>query len=218
MAGAEDEPRAAEGGPARVGAVVLAAGSSSRMGAPKQSLRFRGEALLRRAALAALGAGCRPVVVVTGAHAERSRAELRGLGVLEAVNAGWAAGMSSSIRAGVEALLVADADTAAVVLMLCDQPHVTPEVVAALVEAHRSTRSPVVASAYGGGYGAPALFGRELFAELALLEGGSGAKQVIERHASGARFVPFEGGEVDVDTPDDFARLTAGDDGPAPSP
>ena len=196
---------------AGVGAVVLAAGSSSRMGSPKQTLRFRGESLLRRAALAALGAGCRPVVVVTGAHAELSRRELDGLDVLEVFNPRWETGMASSIRAGIGGLVSADADAAAAVLLLCDQPHVMAEVISRLVAAHRATGSPVVASTYGGSFGVPALFSRTLFAELTRLEGMSGAKKVIKRHASEAHFLPFRGGEVDVDTPDDFSRLIAKD-------
>ena len=188
-----------------VGAVVLAAGSSSRMGSPKQTLQFEGESLLRRAALAALGAGCRPVVVVTGAHAELSRRELDGLDVRVVLNKLWETGMASSVRVGVEGLDGAEA----AVLMLCDQPHATADVISRLVEAHRATGSPVVASAYGGGFGVPAVFGRALFAELTRLEGAAGAKQVIKRHAAEAHFVPFPGGEVDVDTPDDFSRLTA---------
>jgi molybdenum cofactor cytidylyltransferase len=178
------------------------------MGSPKQTLSYRGESLLRRAALAALGAGCRPVVVVTGAHAELSRRELDGLDVLEVLNTFWETGMASSVRAGVEGLLGADADADAVVLMLCDQPHVTAEVISGLVAAHRATRSPVVASSYGGSVGVPAIFGRALFAELAGLEGAAGAKQVIKRHASEAHLLPFPNGEVDVDTPDDFSRLS----------
>ena len=195
--------------PAGVGAVVLAAGSSSRMGSPKQTLRYRGESLLRRAALAALGAGCRPVVVVTGAHAGPSRRELEGLDVLEVSNPLWETGMASSVRAGIEGLSGAAPDACAAVLMLCDQPHVNAQIIGGLVAAHRETGSPVVASEYGGGFGVPALFDRTLFAELARLEGAAGAKQVIKRHASEARFLPFPGGEVDVDTPEDFSRLTA---------
>lgn len=177
------------------------------MGRPKQLLRLGGETLLRRAAHAALGAGCAPVVVVTGAHAVETRGELRGLGVLEVENLRWETGMGSSVRAGVEALLETQAGTAAVVLMLCDQPLVNADVIAALVAAHRETGREVVASQYGGSFGVPALFAATLFDELTRLEGHAGAKQVIKRHASRAHFVPFPGGEIDVDTPDDFSRL-----------
>jgi molybdenum cofactor cytidylyltransferase len=196
-----------ESGTAGVGAVVLAAGSSSRMGTPKQLLQFQGQTLLTRAALAALGAGCRPVVVVTGAYAVRAGEELRGLDVLEVVNELWETGMASSVRAGVGAVLEADAEASAVVLTLCDQPHVTSEIIAALINAHRADDCAVVACEYGGAFGVPALFGRSLFPELMQLEGQAGAKQVIKRHAREARFVAFPEGETDVDTPDDFARL-----------
>ena len=188
-----------------VAALILAAGSSSRMGSPKQTLQYRGESLLRRAALAALGAGCRPVMVVTGANAELSRGQLDGLDVREVFNTSWETGMGSSVRVGVEALADTDADAA--VLMLCDQPHVTAEVISGLVAAYRTTLSSVVASTYGGSFGVPALFGRAHFAELARLEGPGGARQVIERHAPEAHFLPFPSGAVDVDTPDDFSRL-----------
>ncbi len=192
-----------------VGAVILAAGSSSRMGTPKQTLQFRGESLLRRAALAALGAGCAPVIVVTGANAGLSRRELKGLDVREVLNTLWETGMASSVRAGVETLVSDYAGVDAAVLLLCDQPHLTSEIIYGLVAAHRANGMPVVASTYGGSFGVPALFSRTLFAELARLEGAGGAKQVIKRHASEAHFLPFPDGDVDVDTPDDFSRLTA---------
>lgn len=194
-----------EGDTVRAGAVILAAGSSSRMGSPKQVLPFRGVSLLRRAALAALDAGCSPVIVVTGAYAELSKRELDGLDVRDVLNTRWETGMASSIRAGVEALAGADVDAA--VFLLCDQPHVTAGEISGLVAAHRATRRPVVASTYGGSFGVPALFSRALFAELAGLEGAAGAKQVVQRYASEAHFLPFPGGEVDVDTPDDLSRL-----------
>jgi molybdenum cofactor cytidylyltransferase len=194
---------------AGVGAVILAAGSSSRMGSPKQTLRFRGESLLRRTARAALGAQCRPIIVVTGANAELSRRELDGLDVREVLNTRWETGMASSVRAGAEGILGVVPDAAAAVFMLCDQPYVTAEVISGLINAHRATGSTIVASTYGGNFGVPALFSRVLFDELARLEGAAGAKQVIKRHVAEAHFLPFPGGEVDVDTPDDFSRLTA---------
>jgi molybdenum cofactor cytidylyltransferase len=192
-----------------VGAVVLAAGSSSRMGSPKQTLQFGGESLLRRAVLAAIGAGCRPVVVVTGAHSELSRREFEGLDVREVLNTDWETGMASSVRAGVKGLVDEDADVSAALLLLCDQPHVTARIISALVEAHRANGKAIVASRYGGSFGVPALFSRTLFAELTRLEGMSGAKEIIKRHAQEAHFLPFREGEVDVDTPDDFSRLIA---------
>lgn len=186
-----------------VGAVVLAAGSSSRMGRPKQTLQFKGESLLRRAVQAAIGGGCDPVIVVTGAHADLSRRELKGLDVREVLNTSWETGMASSVRAGVEG--IADAD--AVVLLLCDQPHVTLEVISDLIAAYRSTGKPIIASTYGETFGVPALFSHKLFPELIQLEGTSGAKEVIKRHREEAHFLPFQDGNVDIDTVDDFSRL-----------
>ena len=183
------------------------------MGRPKQLLRLGGETLLRRAALAALGAGCDPVVVVTGAHAEQTRGELRGLDVLEVENQSWETGMGSSVRVGVEALVEAQAEASAVVLLLCDQPLVNADVISALVAARRATGRAVVASQYGGSFGVPALFDRTLFDELTRLDAHAGAKQIIRRHAPQAHFVPFPGGEFDVDTPEDFSRLLSTHDG-----
>lgn len=191
----------------KIGAVVLAAGSSSRMGAPKQILKFRGQSLLRRAALAALNASCSPVVVVTGAHATASRRELEGLDVIETFNAQWATGMPSSIRSGVECLLDVDGDVSAVILLLCDQPHVTAEVISRLAATHRRTNAPLIASSYGDTFGVPALFSRSLFGELVSIHGAGGAKHVIEKHHAAAQFVAFPGGEVDIDTPSDFTTL-----------
>jgi molybdenum cofactor cytidylyltransferase len=190
-----------------IGAVVLAAGASTRIGIPKQLLQFRGQTFLRRAASVALEAGCRPVVVVTGANAAACRESLRGFDVLEAENQRWESGMSSSVRVGIEALVTANPRIAAIVLMLCDQPFVTRDVIVGLVRAHYETGCSIVASQYGGSYGVPALFGKAHFAELGTLEGAAGAKQVIQKHLEKVHLLPFPEGEIDVDTPDDFARL-----------
>jgi len=196
---------------AGVGAVILAAGASTRMGMPKQLLQFGGQPLLRRAASAALEAGCRPVVVVTGAHAAASRESLRGIDVREAENQQWESGLSSSVRVGIEAVVTANPQTAAIVLMLCDQPFVSREVIAGLVAAHRETGRSIVASRYGGSYGVPALFDKIHFAELTTLEGHAGAKQVIQKHLPKVHLLPFPEGEIDIDTPDDLARLQSTD-------
>ena len=192
-----------------VGAVILAAGSSSRMGTPKQVLQFEGSSLLKRATLAALDAKCRTVVVVTGANAELCRRELDGLDVREAFNPSWETGMASSVRTGIECLINIDADIAGTVILLCDQPHVNSDIISNLVATHHATGKPIIASAYAGSFGVPAFFSRKLFAELTHLEGTSGAKEIIKRHASDAHFLPFPLCETDMDTPHDFACLIA---------
>jgi molybdenum cofactor cytidylyltransferase len=190
-----------------IGAIILAAGASTRMGVPKQLLQFRGETMLRRAARIALEAGCQPVVVVTGADAAAAREAVRGLEVCEVENQQWESGMSSSVRLGVEALVTANPDLAAVVLMVCDQPFVATEIIARLVRAHRKTNCSIVASRYGRSYGVPALFSRVHFPELLKLKGAGGAKKIIQKHLRKVQLLPFPKGKIDIDTRDDLARL-----------
>jgi molybdenum cofactor cytidylyltransferase len=192
---------------ASIGAVILAAGASSRMGTLKQLLEYGGQTLVRRVALAAQDAGCNPVAVVTGAYAEKLEKELHGLNLREVSNPEWESGMGSSIRAGIQAVLRTNDQVTAIVLMLCDQPFVTSDVLTRLITAHRKTGREIVASSYAGTIGVPALFGKAFFTDLVQLESGAGAKQVIQRHLTQVRLLPFARGEIDLDTPADFARL-----------
>lgn len=187
-----------------VAAVVLAAGQSHRMGRPKLLLRWRGTSLVRRAAEAAAGA-CRRVVVVVGPDGDPLRAELAGLPVEVVLNPEPARGIASSLRCA----LAAVGDAPAVLVVLADQPAVDAGHLRRLVELHRNTGAPVVAAAYGDTFGAPAVFARELFAELFALEGDVGAKSVVQRHRHEAVLVPVPEAAVDVDTPQDWDRLQA---------
>ena len=196
----------------QVGIIVLAAGASSRMGGPKQLLRYDGETLLRRAVRAALGSRCRPAVVVLGAQAEALRGEVVGAQVV--INEEWEEGMASSLRCGLRALEAATSEPlAAAVLLLCDQPFVTSTVINRLLETYETERPLLVASEYEVGgetaRGVPALFSRALFSELMDLRGVGGAKRVIRRHASEAAFIAAPEAAFDVDTPEDYRRLAA---------
>lgn len=192
-----------------VGLLLLAAGSSSRLGRSKQLLRFEGQSLLRRAAEAAVGSGCSPVVVVLGAQAEAHRSELEGLPVQPVLNPHWEQGMGSSLRCGMQALGQAPG-VEAVVVAVCDQPHVRAEHLAALVQAWRTQGQPMVASQYAGTVGVPALFHRSLFAELAALPPQAGAKVVLQRQPTQVTLWPLPEAAVDVDTPEDAERLSRG--------
>lgn len=192
-----------------VGLLLLAAGSSSRLGRSKQLVRFEGQSLLRRAAQAAVGSGCSPVVVVLGAQAEAHLPELEGLPVQVVLNPHWAQGMGSSLRCGMEALSQAPG-VEAVVVAVCDQPHVRAEHLAALVQAWRTHGQPMVAAEYAGTVGVPALFHRSLFAELATLPPQAGAKAVLQRQPAKVEVLPLPEAAVDVDTPEDAQRLSRG--------
>ena len=190
-----------------IGVIILAAGGSSRMGSPKQLLQYRGESLMRRAAKAALESGGDRVVVVIGSKADEVRRELEDLAVAVVENRDWQSGMSTSIRAGLEELLSRD-HFESVIIMLCDQPFVTATVLNELVATQRTTGKQIVASTYGTTRGVPALFTRDLFAELGSLTADEGARRIIASHPDDVATIAFPQGAIDVDTPQDHARIT----------
>jgi len=114
--------------------------------------------------------------------------------------------MGSSLHVGLEALL-ADDTPQAVVIMLCDQPLLTPQTLNALIDAFQERRSTLVASEYAGIMGVPALFSFALFPELLALRGENGARSVIQRHITEVHLIPFPNGALDIDTPEDCLRL-----------
>ena len=162
--------------------------------------------LLRRAAQTAVAAECGPVVVVLGAAVEPLRPELAGLPVRIVENPHSAEGLSTSIRAGLDALC-ARGEPDGALFIPCDQPLLTADVLRTIAVAFAATRPPAVACSYAGTVGVPALFSRALFGELRALTGDRGAKRVLERHAAESVTVPFEPAGLDVDTPEDAARL-----------
>ena len=121
----------------QIGIILLAAGSSSRMGVPKQLLDFHGIPLLRHVAEVARAAACGPVVVVLGSREQEMRSVLSDLDVEIEVNERWAEGMGTSIQTGVKKL--ADRQIDGVILALADQPFVTPELLRRLVIRHDET-------------------------------------------------------------------------------
>lgn len=192
---------------AAVGIVVLAAGASTRMGAPKQLLLYQGRSLLRHSVETALASVCQPVIVVLGASAEWLQQEVKDLAVQVVENPHWALGMSSSIWTGIAALNSTPSQISAAVLLLCDQPFVSVQVINQLVETYYFTGKPIVASEYAGTLGVPALFCRTFFPELMALRGAEGAKQMIAKHCHEVCSVPFPRGAIDIDTPKDYEQL-----------
>lgn len=188
----------------KIGAVILAAGASSRLGRPKQLLQHRGQSLVRRTAVEALGAGLSPIAVVAGAEHERIEAELRGLAVLVVPNEDWSRGIGTSIGAGVETLTDCDA----VIILACDQPHVDAKLLRRLMETQERTGKPMVGSAYSNTLGVPALFARAYFAKLCSLPAQQGAKALLSAQPNDLAEIDFPEGAIDIDTLADCRMLS----------
>ena len=164
-----------------VGAIVLAAGGSSRFGQPKQLVPFRGEILVRHAVRAA--AACERIVVVAGEQRDLIENELRETAAFVIHNPNWPRGLGTSIHCGLQHLLNANARLDAVVLLACDQPFVDARTISALMTMREDSGKPIVASRYANTLGVPALFDRSCFAALLALPDESGAKALITRTA-----------------------------------
>lgn len=201
----------------RVAGIVLAAGSSTRMGSNKLLLELDGEPVVRRAARTASAAGLDPVVVVTGHEHEAVTARLHDLGVTSVNNTEHAKGTHTSVAAGVSALspsllgksaLGASApgnDCAAAIVILADMPFVTAAMLRELVALYDRSRPPLVVSRYGGEVTAPPiLYDRSLFGELTRMDARCG-RAVVRRHLASAVMADWPAdASRDLDIPADY--------------
>lgn len=185
------------------------------MGAVKQLVRVDGAPLVARAADAALGAMAHPVVVVLGANAARVRAALKGRPVVVALNPGWSAGLSSSVRAGLRAALAEEPGLDAVLLAPVDQPALSPGIIARLADLHRST-GRIACARYNGRNGAPAVFGRAHFAGLKALVGDRGARELLNGRPGDVAALEIPSLGIDIDTPADLRSWSKRPTGEAP--
>jgi len=194
----------------KMGAIVLAAGTSSRMGANKLLTEIDGEPLVRRVVEAAIASGAGSVVVVTGNEAEHVQTALAGCDVRLVNNPDFSSGLSSSLRSGLKAL-PQDCDGA--VILLGDMPAVTP----ALIDRQIATFDPaegraICVATHGGKRGNPVLFARRFFEEIEAIEGDVGARGLIGAYPE--LVCEVEAGSeaplIDIDTPEDLAAYRRG--------
>lgn len=188
----------------RVAGVVLAAGSSSRLGTNKLLIDIGGETIVRRASRRALEAGLAPVIVVLGFEADRVAETLQGLDVVLVVNPDHAGGMHTSMLAGVGRV---PADCEAAVVLLADMPLVTSAMSAGLVARFRKGPEPLVISLYGDVHAPPTLYAREFFPALGVA-GEGGGRRVVREHRDEAAALEWPPALLaDLDRPEDVERL-----------
>jgi molybdenum cofactor cytidylyltransferase len=194
-----------------VAGILLAAGTSSRMGRNKLLFELDGETVLHRAARAALDGGLSPLLVVLGHEAEQAGRALGGLPCQMVINPDYEQGINSSLKSGVAALPSEPRPVIAAVVMLADMPFVTSEMIAGLVERYRSSAAPLVISDYAGVNAPPMLYDRSLFGELLAMTGEGCGRQVVKRHRGEAEVLAWpEAALADLDVPEDYARLAGG--------
>ena len=194
----------------RVAGILLAAGRSTRMGGPNKLLaEIGGKPLARIAAEQALASRARPVLVVTGHQRAEVEAALKGLGVTFVHNPDYAAGLSTSLKAGIAAL---PADVDGAIVCLGDMPQVDAGLIDRLIAAFDPEKGALVAvPTIDGKRGNPVVWSRRFFGDLARLDGDVGARHLIGSYPEAVVEVPMNGrgALVDVDTPDALRAVKA---------
>jgi molybdenum cofactor cytidylyltransferase len=184
-----------------VAVIILAAGASSRLGTPKQLITYQGKILLRHICDIALLSEANSVYIVFGSQISKMKEEIVGLNIHIVENTNWQSGISTSIKAGVEAL---PNSIDAALLLLCDQPEITPSILNQLIQKSITTGSDVVACRYENTIGIPAIYRRVLFPMLCNLQGDQGAKSYLEAHRDSIITIDFPLGTYDIDTKEDM--------------
>lgn len=159
------------------------------MGCAKLLLELGGRSVIRRVVENALSSRAMETVVVLGHEADLVAREIAGLPVRTALNPDFASGMASSLRVGLNAV---SPDAKGALILLGDQPLVTPEVINRIIGAFESSGEPIVAPVYNGVQGNPVCFARALFPALSALEGDRGAKAILGEDPNRVEWVAFE--------------------------
>ncbi len=189
-----------------VAGIILAAGGSARLGTPKQLLKLRGKSLINYAVELALGSHLDPVIVVLGAEHEKIQTVLAHKEKLKiAINERWREGQSTSLIAGLDALEVKDTP---VIFLLYDQPNIPERFISGLIAKYEAEKPDIVMLETCGKKTPPILFSPNCFSAIRELQGDKGARDIIKNFD--ARFLHNEDESLvyDVDTLEDFARLT----------
>jgi len=190
-----------------VAGILLAAGTSSRMGSNKLFFELNGESVLRGAVRRALAGGLSPLMVILGHEPDKARWEIEDLPCQWALNPLYEQGINSSLKSGVKAV---PPEARAAMVLLADMPFVSPEMIAAMIARYRASAAPLVISDYEGVNAPPMLYDRSLFPELLAMTGEGCGRQVVKSHRGEAEVLSWPAAALaDLDVPDDYDRLKA---------
>jgi molybdenum cofactor cytidylyltransferase len=193
-----------------VSIIILAAGASSRMGAPKQLLLVDGKTLIKRICDTAMDTTCHPIVVVLGANRNIIRNETERMPITVIDNPQWENGMSSSIKMGLAGAYMTEKAIEAVIFLTVDMPYVSAELINKMIEkAESDEKIEIVACKYENQMGIPVLFKRSIFTDLLELSGDEGAKKVVVKNKDKTVFIDFPEGKLDLDTVEEYRNFVS---------
>ncbi|HET9921220.1 MAG TPA: nucleotidyltransferase family protein, partial [Ktedonobacteraceae bacterium] len=209
--------------PGSIAAIILAAGSSSRMGGGRHKLLLplADRPVLAHVLDAALASVARPIILVLGHQSETVRASIADYlthpDLIVVENPNYLEGMSTSMRTGIQTLLARQSPgveemptSAGALILLGDQPLVTTEIINTLITAQQVTGKRIVAPLYEGKRGNPTLFAASLFPELLDVSGDEGGRSVLTTHKDELATVEVGSAvtNYDVDTWEAYQQVT----------
>lgn len=184
--------------------LILAAGSSSRMGKPKQLLPYKNTTLLGNAIEQAQKSSANAMFCVLGANAKIIKTSIEKHQIETIYNPNYKDGLSSSIVTGIDYLSTKNFD--AVLIMLADQPNVDSKYLNELIKTFEENLSKIISSSYNENLGVPAIFPKKYFVELLKLKGDKGAKDLLKKYQTEIiTMKPFD--LIDIDTKKDYQNL-----------
>ena len=190
----------------KTGVIILAAGSSSRLGRPKQLIEFQGKKLIQKAIEEAQKSKANSFVVVLGWNPDLIKTGFDSDHIPYVINENWEEGMASSMQAGLRFLMEKEHPDQ-VILMLVDQPFVDSKLLDRLILEKENSGKGIGVCSYSETLGVPAIFDQSYFEEMLHLKGFEGAKKVILKNSADVFAIDFPLGAVDLDTEEDLRRL-----------
>jgi molybdenum cofactor cytidylyltransferase len=187
--------------------LLLAAGSSSRMGQPKMLLPFKSSTMLQHIIDEVKAIKNTTLLIVTGCYHKLIEQSLARQQIPLIKNEQWQNGMGTSIQTGMAYLLQQYPAATTVLIMVCDQPFISASLLQQMITTKETTGKNIVSCTYSGTFGTPVLFDKKYFNELLLLQGTTGAKKLVNQFKTDLAIVNFAAGSIDIDTPEAYEKL-----------
>ena len=188
----------------KIATLILAAGNSKRMGTAKQLLSYKNTTLLGWTIEQVKKSKASAIYCVLGANARIIKEQIKQYKIKIIFNANFQNGLSTSIIAGINHIIIKNFDT--VLITLADQPNINTEYINELIITSEENPNKIIASNYGARIGVPAIFPKNYFNQLLNLKGDKGASLFLNNHLSETiKMPPFN--LVDIDTKEDYQKL-----------